>query len=96
MFPASYFGGNYFPPRFFAEEGDSPGAELLDIQVSYMRLLIGDNSRTAPTYNDSELRENITLGPDRPPFPIALRLAGVKAAVQYPSDKSGGPFTGPF
>jgi hypothetical protein len=68
----------------------------MDIQVSYMRLLIGDNDRTAPTYTDAQIRENITLTHPRPAYPIALRLAGTRTAIQYPSDVSGGPFTGPF
>jgi hypothetical protein len=61
-----------------------------------MRLLIGDNSRTAPVYSDAELRENVRWTPPRPAYPIELRLAGVLAARRYSSDVSGGPFTGPF
>jgi len=65
----------------------------MDIQVSLMRILIGDNSRTAPVYSDAQLRTAITFGPVRPALPIDVRLAGVAAAHTYPSDVSGGPFT---
>lgn len=68
----------------------------MDIQVSYMRLLIGDNDRAAPAYSDAQIRSAITLGSTRPALPAELLLAGTVTAVQYPSDVSGGPFTGPF
>jgi hypothetical protein len=68
----------------------------MDVQVSYMRLLIGDNSRTAPVYSDAQIRSNIRLQNPRTADPIKLRLAGAMTAVRYPSDVSGGPFTGPF
>jgi hypothetical protein len=66
----------------------------MDIQVSLVRILIGDNSRTAPTYTDAQLRAAISLGPVRPPYPGQVLLAGVRAAHVYPSDVSGGPWTG--
>jgi len=67
----------------------------MDVQVSYIRLLIGDN--VAPyIYTDAQIRSAVTLGPTRPALPIDLRLAGTVAAIKYPSDASGGPFTGPF
>lgn len=64
--------------------------------MSYMRLLIGDNSRTAPVYTDAQLRANIKLTNPPTADPIKLRLAGAITAIRYPSDVSGGPFTGPF
>ena len=67
----------------------------MDIQVSYIRMLIGDN--VVPyTYTDAQIRQAITLAPTAPPSPIDLRVAGTIAAVKFPSDASGGPFTGPF
>lgn len=68
----------------------------MDVQVSYMRLLIGDNSRTAPVYTDAQLRSAITIGPNRPALPHELLIAGTATFHAYPSDISGGPFTGPF
>jgi hypothetical protein len=68
----------------------------MDVQVSYVRLLIGDNSRTAPVYTDAQIRSAIRLDTTRPALAIKLRLAGEAAATRYPSDVSGGPFTGPF
>ena len=67
----------------------------LDIQVSYVRLLVGDN-RAPFTYTDAQIRAAIKLRNPRTADPIELRLAGAACAVQYPSDVSGGPFTGPF
>lgn len=67
----------------------------MDIQVSLVRLLSGDNDRTAPTYSDAELRTAVTLR-TRAALPIGVRLAGLAAVHRYPSDDSGGPFTGPF
>jgi hypothetical protein len=64
----------------------------MDIQVSYVRLLIGDNSRSAPVYSDAQIRSAITLGPVRPALPAKLQLAGTVAAVRYPGDASSGPF----
>lgn len=62
-----------------------------------MRLLINDNSRTAPTYTDAQLRAAVTVGPNRPVgLPQKVLLAGVTAFRNFPSDLSGGPFTGPF
>lgn len=68
----------------------------MDIQVSYMRLLVGDNSRTAPAYTDAQLRANIKLVNPPTANPEQLRIAGAITAMRYPSDVSGGPFTGPF
>lgn len=68
----------------------------MDPQVSLARILIGDNSRTAPVYSDAEIREAVTITPPRPVLPLKLRLAGTRAFRAYPSDTSGGPFTGPF
>lgn len=68
----------------------------MDPQVSLMRVLIGDNSRTVPVYSDAQLRSAVTLRNLRPALPLKLLLAGVRAATRYPSDVSGGPFTGPF
>jgi hypothetical protein len=68
----------------------------MDVQVSYMRLLVGDNSRTAPVYSDATLRDNVRITNPRTADPIKLRIAGVLAFRRYPSDVSGGPFTGPF
>ena len=68
---------------------------MLDVQVSLMRILIGDN--VAPyTYTDAQLRSAITFGATSPALPMDVRLAGNIAAKTYPSDSSGGPFTGPF
>lgn len=64
--------------------------------MSYMRILIGDNSRIAPVYTDAQLRSAITWGPVRPALPEELLIAGTITARRYPSDVSGGPFTGPF
>ncbi len=69
---------------------------MFDPQVSHMRILIGDNSRTAPVYTDAELRANVKWKGPRTSDPIALRIAGILTARRYPSDTSGGPFTGPF
>jgi hypothetical protein len=68
---------------------------MLDPQVSLIRLLIGDNSRTAPVYSDAQIRSAVSFGA-RPALPEKLLLAGTAAATRYPSDVSGGPFTGPF
>lgn len=64
----------------------------LDIQVSLARVLIGDNSRTAPTYSDAQIRSAITFGPVRPALPQKLLLAGTRVAHVYPGDVSSGPF----
>jgi hypothetical protein len=57
----------------------------MDIQVSYIRLLIGDNSRSAPVYSDAQIRSAVTLSPVRPALPLKLRLAGTLAAIRYPA-----------
>lgn len=67
----------------------------MDIQVSLMRILINDNG-AVPTYSDAQLRSAITFGPTAPALPMDVRLAGNATARTYPSDSSGGPFTGPF
>ncbi len=68
----------------------------MDPQVSLMRLLINDN--VAPyTYSDAELRSAVTWQRSpSPAFPMDVRLAANRAARVFPSDTSGGPFTGPF
>jgi hypothetical protein len=62
----------------------------MDFRTSYVRLLIGDNSRTAPQYTDEQIDEACTLGPDRPAFPIDLRLAGTLGAIHYPRGPAPG------
>jgi len=69
---------------------------MFDPQVSYVRLLIGDNSRTAPVYSDAEIRDNIRITMPRTSDPPKLQLMGARAATRFGSDISGGPFTGPF
>jgi hypothetical protein len=54
----------------------------MDAQVSYARILIGDN--VAPyTYTDAQIRSAITLGP-APALPAAVVLAGVLAFKKFP------------
>lgn len=57
---------------------------LLDVQISYIRLLVGDNSRTDPFYTDSQIAEAATIGPARPPLPIDLRVCGTIGFIHYP------------
>jgi hypothetical protein len=56
----------------------------MEPQVSYIRLLIGDNSRTAPLYTDAQLRAAATVGPVRPSLPINVRLAGNIGFRKFP------------
>lgn len=67
----------------------------MDPQVSYMRLLIGDNVPPY-TYTDAQLRNNVRISPPPTSDPRQVQIAGVLAFRKFPSDISGGPFTGPF
>ena len=54
----------------------------MDVQVSYVRLLIGDN--VAPfTYTDAQIRSAVTLGP-APALPAVVVLAGFVCRMRYP------------
>lgn len=57
---------------------------MFDPQVSYIRILIGDNDRTAPFYTDEQIHAAATIGPERPPFPAELRIAGTVGKVRFP------------
>lgn len=56
----------------------------MDLQVSYIRLLVGDNSRTSPTYTDEQIQSAATISPTRPALPIDLQIAGLVGFVRYP------------
>jgi hypothetical protein len=54
----------------------------MDVQVSYARMLIGDN--VAPfTYSDAQVLSAITLGP-APALPADVVLCGVRTFVTWP------------
>jgi hypothetical protein len=57
---------------------------MLDIQTSYIRLLIGDNDRAAPFYTDAQIQAAATVGAVRPALPIDLRVAGAVGFIHYP------------
>lgn len=63
---------------------------MFDPQVSYIRLLVGDNDRNAPFYSDDEIHEAATIGMDRPPFPIDLRIMGTVGKIRFPLPFEGG------
>lgn len=55
----------------------------MDAQVSLARLLVGDNK--APfTYTDAEIRAAVSIGPNRPAFPLDLRMAALLAFLRFP------------
>jgi len=56
----------------------------MDPQLSYVRLLIGDNSRTDPFYTDAQIKRAAQISPARAPFPLALRISGIVGAIRYP------------
>ncbi len=55
----------------------------MDAQLSYVRLLVGDNSRSAPFYTDDQIHAAAYIGPTRPPFPINLRMSGFVGKVKF-------------
>lgn len=55
----------------------------MDPQVSFARLLIGDNDRTSPTYTDAEIRSVCNLGPP-PALPRSLLIVGFVTFVIFP------------
>jgi hypothetical protein len=59
------------------------------LQISYTRLLVGDDSRTAPTYTDAQIRQSITIGPTRPALPLALRMCGLLCFRKFPVAEPG-------
>ena len=54
------------------------------IQISYIRLLVGDNSRTDPFYTDDQIERAGVLAGERAPYPSDLRITGLCGAVRYP------------
>ncbi len=59
---------------------------MMDAQVSYVRLLIGDNSRTAPVYTDAQLRAAVqnAIKPTREALPAGVRAAALLAFNRFP------------
>lgn len=57
----------------------------MNAQVSYVRILVGDN--TAPyTYSDAQIKQAINaIGPTRPALPAALRICGNLGFRKYPA-----------
>ncbi len=66
----------------------------MDPQVSFMRILIGDNVQPY-TYTDAQLRSAMVWG-TQPALPNQVLISATVTQRQFPSDTSGGPFTGPF
>lgn len=54
----------------------------MDVQVSYLRLLIADNNPPY-TYTDTQLRSAINFGPP-PALPSDVVLAGIATMARYP------------
>ena len=55
----------------------------MDPLVSFIRLLVGDNSRTSPFYTDAQILASATIGA-RPSLPIDLRMSGLVGYLRFP------------
>ncbi len=63
---------------------------MFDPQVSYIRLLIGDNDRNSPFYTDTQIHAAATIGNVRPAQPIDLRVAGTLGKIRFLLPNSSG------